>query len=54
MFRNLMKYKPLLHSVAIVLSAIVSGITALQLGGDPALGAAIGAGANGIASIASA
>lgn len=42
----LLKAKPVLHGVAILISAVVSGITALQMGGDVVTGAVVGAGVN--------
>lgn len=42
----LLKAKPVLHGVAIIISAVISGITAIQMGGDPTVGAIIGIGAN--------
>lgn len=42
----LLKAKPVLHGLAILLSAVISGITAIQMGGDVVVGASVGGLAN--------
>lgn len=53
MLKYLLKAKPVLHGLGILISAVISGITALQLGGDPVVGVGIGAAANALVAAAS-
>lgn len=38
----------LIQILGVIVSSVISGITALQLGGDPVIGAAIGSGVNAL------
>lgn len=53
MIKLLLKAKPVLHGIAILLSAVISGITAIQMGGSPEVGIVVGGLANTAVAIVS-